>query len=283
MKGEGINPKFAPLGGPALAVLYKGDEIYLMDKDEPRDKLPTAFVLDGIRYGLLNTSGEYYINGDPANKITGYKAQALYNEKMARVQGLLKDNHSFLLDPEEWEVTGIATNANQEFPKFSIWKEPLATKMSPDARPPMANVDLARIYKSITGDKLKERTQKGRELYQEYLKVRANDTIVDKNGKEKDGPKAKAAKKPYDNLKKYKLPYVCISGIFKYRCEEGLMTHSSYLQVDIDKLSSSNEISKIKETLLKDPNIETEMLFASISGHGIKWIVCAVRLIMWKQ
>jgi len=187
---------------------------------------------------------------------------------------LLKDEHIYLLDSDDWEVTGIATNANQEFPKFSIWKEPLATKMSPDTRPPMANVDLARIYKSITGDKLKERTQKGRHLYKEYLKVRASDTIVDKNGKEKDGPKAKAAKKPYDNLKKYKLPYVCISGIFKYRCEEGLITHSSYLQVDIDKLSSSNEISKIKETLLNDPNIETEMLFASISGHGIKWIVC---------
>lgn len=274
MKGEEINPKFAPLGGPALAVLYKGDEIYLMDKDEPRDKLPTAFVLDGIRYGLLNTSGEYYINGDPANRITGYKAQALYNEKMARVEGLLKDDHIFLLDSDDWEVTGIATNAIQDFPKFSIWKEPIAPPISPDTRPPAANVDLARIYKAITGDKLKAQTQKGRDLYHEYMEVRFTDTIVDKNGKEGDGPKAKVAKEPYKKHKIYQLPYASISGIFKYRKKEGLITHSGYLQVDIDNLGSASELEKIKETLLKDTNIETEMLFTSISGCGIKWIVC---------
>jgi len=279
MKGEAIEIEMTGsevdgMGGPALAVLYKGDEIYLMDKDEPRDKSPTSFVLDGIRYGLLNTSGEYYVNGDPANRITGYKAQALYNEKMARVEGSLKDDHIFLLDSDDREVTGIATNAIQDFPKFSIWKEPLATHLRPDTRPPAANVDLTRIYKAIVGNKLKERTQKGRDLYHEYMEVRFTDTIVDKNGKEGDGSKAKAAKKPYSNLKIRQLPYASISGAFKYRKEEGLIDHSGYLQVDIDNLGSASELEKIKETLLKDPHIETEMLFTSISGCGIKWIVC---------
>jgi len=236
-------------------------------------QLPTAFVLDGIRYGLLNTSGEYCINGDPSSRIPGHKAQALFNEKMARVEGLLKDDHIFLLDPEDWEVTGINTNANKEFPKFSIWKEPIAPPISPDTRPPAANIDLARIYKAITGTKLKARTKKGRELYQTYLKASASDTIVDSYGKEMDGPKGKAAKKPYNNLKIRQLPYAAISGTFKYRNKEVLITHSGYLQVDIDKLSP-DELEKIKKNLLNDSNIETEMLFTSISGCGIKWIVC---------
>jgi len=237
-------------------------------------QLPTAFVLDGTRYGLLNTSGEYYVNSDPDNRIPGHKAQALYNEKMARVEGLLKDDHIYLLDPQDWEVTGVNTNANKEFPKFSIWKEPIAPPMSPDTRPPAANIDLARIYKAITGPKLKARTQKGRDLYQAYLKASSSDTIVDKNGKERDGPKGKAAKKPYNSLKTSQLPYAAISGTFKYRNNEALVTHSGYLQVDIDKLGSASELQKIKETLLNDPNIETELLFTSISGCGIKWIVC---------
>ena len=100
------------------------------------------------------------------------------------------------------------------------------------------------------------------------------DTIVGKNGKDTDGAKAKAAKDPYSKHKKYKLPYAAISGIFKYRNSEGLITHSSYLQIDIDKLGGPGDLVKIKETLLKDPHIETEMLFTSISGCGIKWIVC---------
>lgn len=61
-----------------------------------------------------------------------------------------------------------------------------------------------------------------------------------------------------------KIPYVTISGTFATRGTKGLIEHSGFICIDIDKLE---DINKIKARLCGDPYVYA--CFASISGHGL--------------
>jgi uncharacterized protein (DUF2164 family) len=64
--------------------------------------------------------------------------------------------------------------------------------------------------------------------------------------------------------------YATFSGIFKKRSDKELLKHSSLITIDFDHLEN---IQLVKEQLLQDAYFETEMLFTSPSGDGIKWII----------
>ncbi len=51
------------------------------------------------------------------------------------------------------------------------------------------------------------------------------------------------------------------------------MITAGFLQVDIDGLKSEEEVNSVKNKLLSDTCIDTDLLFTSISGHGVKCIV----------
>lgn len=73
--------------------------------------------------------------------------------------------------------------------------------------------------------------------------------------------------------RKYKannFDYVTFSGIFEKRNDNNLLQHSNLLTIDFDHLENLKEL---KSQLLNDEYFETEMLFASPSGDGIKWII----------
>jgi hypothetical protein len=74
-------------------------------------------------------------------------------------------------------------------------------------------------------------------------------------------------------VRKYKalnFNYVTFSGIFSKRNESNLINHSGLLTIDLDHIS---EMEHWKNTLLQDPYFETELLFISPSGNGLKWII----------
>ena len=48
--------------------------------------------------------------------------------------------------------------------------------------------------------------------------------------------------------------------------------HSSLLALDFDHVDN---VDDLRGKLLDDPNLETEILFVSPSGDGIKWVVTA--------
>lgn len=73
--------------------------------------------------------------------------------------------------------------------------------------------------------------------------------------------------------KRYKathFDYVTFSGIFSRRADEALLKHSGLLTIDLDHISN---LAKWREHLLGDEYFETELLFTSPSGDGLKWII----------
>ena len=64
------------------------------------------------------------------------------------------------------------------------------------------------------------------------------------------------------------------AGIFNYRRADRLFCHSKLMVIDIDGIASHKRLLDIRDKLLKDETFETEMLFISPSGNGLKWIIC---------
>jgi hypothetical protein len=64
--------------------------------------------------------------------------------------------------------------------------------------------------------------------------------------------------------------YVTFSGEFERRNDNNLKKHSSLITIDFDHLPNINEV---KKQLLEDDYFETELLFTSPSGDGLKWII----------
>lgn len=70
--------------------------------------------------------------------------------------------------------------------------------------------------------------------------------------------------------KAFNFDYATFSGVFSKRSDKHLRKHSGLLTIDFDHLSN---VSTLKEQLLKDQYFETELLFTSPSGDGLKWII----------
>lgn len=64
--------------------------------------------------------------------------------------------------------------------------------------------------------------------------------------------------------------YCTFSGTFSKRNDYNLIEHSGLLCIDFDHLSN---IEDVKKTLLLDEYFETQLLFISPSGDGLKWII----------
>ncbi|MBK6978381.1 MAG: VirE protein [Cytophagaceae bacterium] len=64
--------------------------------------------------------------------------------------------------------------------------------------------------------------------------------------------------------------YVTFSGTFSSRKDDALLKHSGYLAIDFDHIL---DLESLKAQLLNDNFFETQMLFKSPSGDGLKWII----------
>ena len=79
--------------------------------------------------------------------------------------------------------------------------------------------------------------------------------------------------KDLKDARKYKaqhFDYVTFSGTFSQRNDANLIRHSGLLTIDFDHV---NDLHSLKTSLLHDQYFETEMLFVSPSGDGLKWII----------
>jgi hypothetical protein len=77
-------------------------------------------------------------------------------------------------------------------------------------------------------------------------------------------------KKEAKQFKANNFDYVTFSGTFSKREDKSLIKHSGLLTIDLDELSN---VEEVKQFLLNDEYFETELLFISPSGDGLKWIV----------
>ncbi|RPJ79681.1 MAG: hypothetical protein EHM20_00705 [Alphaproteobacteria bacterium] len=106
-------------------------------------------------------------------------------------------------------------------------------------------INLAQLHEAITGNYFKEATIDARELI-------------------------KKSRKEYYDFKIKKFHYVTFSGQFKKRNSASLIKHSGLLCLDLDHLP---DVHAMRERLLGDTTVSTELLFISPSGDGLKWVV----------
>lgn len=76
-----------------------------------------------------------------------------------------------------------------------------------------------------------------------------------------------------EEAKRYKaahFDYCTFSGLFRKRREDDLLMHSGLMCIDFDHVA---DLDGLKHRLLKDDYFDTELMFVSPSGDGLKWIV----------
>lgn len=126
---------------------------------------------------------------------------------------------------------------NVEVPTFSLFRRPV-TNIFPEKE-----ITLIEVYLGIRSKMYADRT-----LYLRGLKDK-------------------------DQIRNYKareFDYVTFSGTFTRRNDKALVKHSGLLTIDFDHVSN---IPELKNKLLNDEYFETELLFISPSGCGLKWII----------
>lgn len=74
------------------------------------------------------------------------------------------------------------------------------------------------------------------------------------------------------NFKKEKLPYVTFAGQFRYRNAEGLIQLSGLGCFDFDNLTGKGDVEEVRRVLMNDSFFETELMFTSPRGNGVKWV-----------
>ena len=77
-------------------------------------------------------------------------------------------------------------------------------------------------------------------------------------------------KKQARNYKANHFDYATFSGTFSKRSDKALLKHSGLLTVDFDHISN---LEKLKRALLNDQYFDTELMFVSPSGDGLKWVI----------
>lgn len=120
---------------------------------------------------------------------------------------------------------------------FSFFKAPVRNTI------PHKSISLLDAYNYIIGEYAKQRTEKLRDI---------------KNPKQARQYKAST------------FDYCTFSGMFQTRNDKALISHSGLLCVDFDHLQS---VDLLRNQLMQDEYFDTQLLFVSPSGDGLKWII----------
>lgn len=122
-------------------------------------------------------------------------------------------------------------------PRFSYFKHPIRNTI------PFEKFTLLDVYQVIIGNAFKKNTKDLRKM---------NDP------------------KQARNFKANNFDYVTFSGTFSKRKDSDLIKHSGLLTIDFDHIPN---LQQLKNQLLNDEYFETELMFVSPSGDGLKWII----------
>jgi hypothetical protein len=122
-------------------------------------------------------------------------------------------------------------------PSFSLFRAPIRNIH------PFKTTNLVEVYQAIRSESYRKRTERLREI---------------------------SVPSEARQFKSMCFDYVTFSGEFSSRCDKNLTRHSGLMTLDFDHVDN---VSLLRESLLHDIFLETEMLFVSPSGEGLKWIV----------
>jgi hypothetical protein len=124
-----------------------------------------------------------------------------------------------------------------EMPQFSLYRAPITNTK------PAREVTLLEVYNMIVGDTYKAITEELRSI------TDPEDASI---------------------YKRRNFDYMTASGVFSKRSDAALVSHSGLLTLDFDHVKN---ISQAMDDLKEDPDLLSDMMFKSPSGHGFKSIV----------
>ncbi len=152
-------------------------------------------------------------------------------------QKINKELHLNLEVKEKDELEWLNEPDDTWYANCSFFKAPVRNVF------PSETLRLHQVFALITSDKYKRITEELRAItnVKEARKFKAN-----------------------------RFDYVTLSGTFEKRSDKNLLKHSNLLTIDFDHLENLQEL---RTQLLNDEYFETEMLFISPSGDGLKWII----------
>jgi hypothetical protein len=210
-------------------------------KNPFNDSKPTLWIriIDGCACHIdaerAIENGDAFDFAEMHYKVSG---QALLDTLNRELHLRIGGHHPFYdyRTPKE-ETTSEPEPLKLEIPVFSYFSKPITNTR------PSGTKSLLEIYELVKGSKFQSITQKLR-------------AISDKTEARK--------------FKAFQFDYVTFSGVFTSRGDKNLQTHSGLMVIDFDHLQEPDEL---KERLLNDQYFETELLFTSPSGDGLKWVV----------
>lgn len=136
-------------------------------------------------------------------------------------------------------TSAMKSSSNNTLTRFSFFPKPVKNTH------PSARFTLADAYRYITGPDAREATQKLRII------------------KQNDPKMARL-------FKAANFDYCTFSGLFETRSDKALISHSGLMCLDFDHLEN---LLEVRAALMLDQYFETQLLFTSPSGDGLKWIV----------
>lgn len=173
-------------------------------------------------------------------QLNGHELLQRINEDMnlyiGEQKGFCTNNKRKVLEPEVDIV----------LPKFSYYSCPVTNTQ------PKAEMTILDVYEAIKSNRYKRQTEELRSLLSPLPLG--------------EGSGAGLSARKY---KSRNFDYVTFSGTFSTRNDSALIRHSGLITLDFDHVSYLQEL---KETLLQDKYFETELMFISPSGDGLKWI-----------
>ena len=207
---------------------------------EKEDVLHTAFDKEHVRHEDSENAipaGDAFDFAELHYKQNGDELLQILNREMFLHIGEKRDfyNRRTLVEPQR----ATAHIQKEETPQvlFSFFKAPISNTK------PHKEVSLLDAYNYIVGDFAKERTEKLRSF---------SDT------------------KTARTFKAANFDYCTFSGTFSSRNDKALIQHSGLLCVDFDHLK---DFQTLFERLLNDEYFDTQLLFRSPSGDGLKWVI----------
>ena len=138
---------------------------------------------------------------------------------------------------------------------FSFFRAPITNTT------PHKTVTLLQVYNAIKGTHYKSRTEKLRSL----LSPLSCGEGLGERSLTRSGERSLAR-----SFKATNFDYCTFSGTFTTRTDKALIKHSGLLCLDFDHLQ---DIDTLRTRLLQDEYFETQLLFVSPSGNGLKWII----------
>ena len=152
---------------------------------------------------------------------------------------------------EDWNFYGRKKRDNitqSEIIRFSYFKCPVTNTT------PYCETNIFELYMVIKSELYKEQTEELRSI------------LAPLPLGEGSGERLEQARK--DKARHF--DYVTFSGTFTKRNENALIHHSGLITIDFDHVEN---LSQLKQNLVNDEYFETELMFVSPSGNGLKWII----------